>query len=299
LQLRLDSIVADRLALVCKSFLEQSLNNSDPSVWRVRDLTLNCYLDAGFSDVHSVARDWGRSIASEILSIIENGDVSDSILRFANRAAFLAQFLCDLASGRAWGKWYYEEFSDLQVLSVRQAICSIFLRSDTPPVDLLLQIASIGRLEDVLRVLSDNDAQLIFGLCFDSAAFASRSDNLQKWAGIVLELWNSAPLRAGSRAENRFQDALRLLVRALSRYPGGRRDRELQTVIHNANMNMLKSFTQQRVFDDMITLYTMDPSDKCEPHTTIGRLGTLWFGEVRDPVFDCEHVRHAATSIKI
>jgi len=231
LQLGLDSIVADRLALACESLLEPSLNVSDPSVWRVRDLSLNFYLDAGFSDVHGVARDWGRSFASEILSIVENDTVSDSILRFPSRAAFLAQFLSDLASGRAWGKWYYEEFSDLQVLSIRQAICSIFLRKDTPPVDLLLQIVSIGRLEAVLQVLNDNDARLIFDLCFDGSASARRIESLHKWAGIVLELWNSAPLRSGSRAENRYRDAIRLLARTLPRYPAGQGDSELQTVI--------------------------------------------------------------------
>jgi len=232
LQLRLDSIVADHLGLVCQSFLEQALHSSDPSVWRVRALSLNFSLDAGFFDAHGVAREWGHSLASEILSIVEGEQLSDSILRFPNRAAYLARFLSDLASGRAWGKWYYEEFSDLQILSIRQAICSIFLRGDPPPVELLLQIASIGQLESLLGALREDDARLIFNLCFDSASSLSRPDNLQKWAGIVLELWNSAPLRASSYSENRFGDALRLLARTLSRHPAGEGDVELQAVIH-------------------------------------------------------------------
>jgi len=232
LQLRLDSIVADRLALACRSFLEQSLNPADPSVWRVRDLTLNFSLDTGFSDVHGVACDWGRSLAFEILSIVEGGQVNDSILRFPNRAAFLAQFLADLAAGRAWGKWYYEEFSDLQMLPSRQVICSIFLRKDPLPADLLRQIASIGRLETVLQVLNESDAGLIFDLCFENAASTFRNENLQKWAGIVLELWNSAPLRAASRAEVQSRDALRLLIRTISRHSAGPSDLDLKRVIN-------------------------------------------------------------------
>jgi len=232
LQLRLDSVVAERLALVCKSFLEQSPNSSDPSIWRVRDLSLNLSLDAGFSDVHSVARNWASSLTSEILSIIENDEVSDTILRFPNRIAYLAQLVSDLASDRAWGKWYFEEFFDLQSLTSRQAICSIFLHGDTSPADLLLQIASMGRLESVLRVLSDDDARLIFDCCFDGMAASSRSGNLQTMAGIVLDFWNSAPLRAGSRAENRFRDALRLLVRTLSGYPSGQGHLQLKAVIN-------------------------------------------------------------------
>ena len=190
----------------------------------MRALSLNFSLDAGFFDAHGVAREWGHSLASEILSIVEGEQLSDSILRFPNRAAYLARFLSDLASGRAWGKWYYEEFSDLQILSIRQAICSIFLRGDPPPVELLLQIASIGQLESLLGALREDDARLIFNLCFDSASSLSRPDNLQKWAGIVLELWNSAPLRASSYSENRFGDALRLLARTLSRHPAGEGD---------------------------------------------------------------------------
>jgi hypothetical protein len=231
LQYRLDSIVAERLALACKSFLEPCFSNSDRSVWRIHDLTLNFSLDAGFSDAYSVARDWGRALAGEVLSIIQSGEVSDSVLRFPNRAAFLAQFLCDLAAGRAWGKWYYEEFSDLQVMSDRQAICAIFLRRDPPAAELLVQIASIGRLETVLQALNDSDAHLIFDLCFESPSAAPVLDNLQKWIGLVLELWNSAPLRAGSRTDNRFRDALRLLSRTLLHFPVGDGHSELKAAI--------------------------------------------------------------------
>jgi hypothetical protein len=232
LQLCLDGIISARLGLVCQSFLEQYLNGFDPSVWRVRDLSLNFSLDAGFSDAHGIARDWGQSLASKVLSIVEGEEVSDSILHFPNRAAYLAQFLSDLACGSAWGKWYYEEFSDLQVLSIRQAICSIFLRKEATASDLLLQIASTCRLESVLGALSEDDASLIFSLCFDSAASSSRPDKVKKWAGIVLEQWNSSPLRASSRSENRSRDALRLLARTLSRHPAGEGDLELQAVIH-------------------------------------------------------------------
>lgn len=232
LQIRLDEIISEQLGLVCQSFLEEYLNGADSSVWRVRDLSLNFSIDAGFADAHSVARDWGRSLASEVLSIVEGEEVNDSVLRFPNRAAYLAQFLSDLASSLAWGKWYYEEFSDLQVLSIRQAICSIFLRKEASAADLLLRIASTGHLESVLSALNEEDARLIFDICFDSAPSSSRPHNLQKWAGIVVELWNSALLRAGSHSANRFRDALRLLARTLSRHPAGEGDLELQAVIH-------------------------------------------------------------------
>jgi hypothetical protein len=230
LQHRVDGLVAGQLASSCSSYLANYLSVANPEVWRIHNLTLNVSVDAEFSDPLQVARNWGCAFASEVLSVLDSGE-SDSVVRFSNHAAFLAQFLSDLAAGRAWGKWYYEEFSDLRILSERQAICAIFLRHDPSAVELLLQLASIGRLESILQSISDSDACIIFDLCFESAPTGFRKDALQKWIGIVLELWNMAPLRAGSRQENRFRDALRLLARTLSQFPAGRSDMQLRAVI--------------------------------------------------------------------
>jgi hypothetical protein len=232
LQRRADSIVADRLASDCSLCLEQSLDAADPAVWRIRDLTVNLALEASFSDPQDVARSWGRRLAAEIYSVVERGEVSDSILRFPNMAAFLAQFIFDLAAGRAWEKWYYQEFEGLRVLSVRQAICAIFLRGDPLPVELILNLLSAGQLETVLFALDDADALLIFDLCFDSASATPSGDALEKWTGVVLELWNAAPLRAASRDQHRFRDALRLFARTLSQFPAALGDLRLKSVIN-------------------------------------------------------------------
>jgi hypothetical protein len=231
LQRRADKLVADRLAADCSICLQQSLDVTDPAVWRIRDLTVNLALEGAVSDPQGVARSWGRRLAAEIYSVVESGEESDSILRFPNKAAFLAQFIFDLAAGHAWEKWYYEEFEDLRVLSARQAICAIFLRGEQPPVELILKLVDAGRLETVLLALNDADARLIFDLCFDSAEAAPRDDGLEKWTGIVLELWNAAPLHAASRDELRFRDALRLFGRTLSRFPAAQGDIRLKSVL--------------------------------------------------------------------
>lgn len=229
-QHRVDDIVASQLAASCSSYLKNYLSADNPEVWRIRNLTLNVSLDAEFSNTVGVVVDCARNFASELLSVLDSGE-SATVVRFPNQVAFLTQFLSDLATGRAWGKWYYEEFSELRVLSERQAICTIFLRPDTPSVELLLQLASIGRLESVLQRLNDADARLIFDLCFANVSSASRGISLQKWTGMVLELWNSAPLRAGSRQENRSRDSLRLFVRTVSRFPAGNGDPQLKAAI--------------------------------------------------------------------
>lgn len=231
LQQRLDSVVAARLAEDCGSCLEQFLNAADPAVWRIRNLALNFSLQTGFSHPDEVARNWGRRLASDIQSIVESAKQSDSVLRFPNSAAFLAQFVFDLAEGRAWEKWYYEEFEDLRGLPVSQVIRAVLLRRGLQPAEVILQIASSGRLETVLRALNEGDARTIYDSCSESASGLRQEEGLAKWTGIVLELWNAAPLRAGSRDENRFRDALRLLARTVSRFPIAQGEIRLKIVI--------------------------------------------------------------------
>lgn len=254
LQRRADNLIADRLASDCSLCLQQSLDFADPAVWRIRDLTVNLALEPSFSDSQDVARSWGRRLAAEIYSVVESGEESDSILRFPNKAAFLAQFIFDLAAGGAWEKWYYEEFLDLRVLSVRQAICAIFLRGDSPPVELFLNLVDAGRLETVLLALNDADARLIFDLCFDSSAAAPRDTALDKWTGIVLELWNATPLHAAPRDQNLFCDALRLFGRTLSRFPSAQGDHQLKSAIKGLLdlRGVLSNIRSARLLDSII-----------------------------------------------
>jgi hypothetical protein len=254
LQRRADKIIADRLASDCRLCLQRSLDITDPAVWRIRDLTVSLSLEASFSDPLDVARSWGRRLAAEIYSVVESGEESDSILRFPNKATFLAQFIFDLAAGRAWEKWYYQEFEDLRVLSVRQAICAVFLRGDSPPVDLILKLVDVGRLETVLLTLNDADARLVFDLCFDSGATLPADDGLEKWTGIVLELWNAAPLRTASSDGNRFRDALRLIGRTLSRFPSAQGDIRLKSVIDGLLdlRRVLSAVSSARLLDSII-----------------------------------------------
>jgi hypothetical protein len=254
LQRRADKIIAGRLASNCCLSLQRSLDIADPAVWRIRDLSLSLSLEVSFSDPLDVAQSWGRRLAAEIYSVVESGEENDSILRFPNKATFLAQFIFDLAAGRAWEKWYYEEFESLRVLSVRQAICAVFLRGDSPPADLILKLVDSGRLETVLLTLHDADARLIFDLCFDSGATAPPGDGLEKWTGIVLELWNAAPLRIASRHENRFRDALRLMGRTLSRFPAAQGDIGLKSVIDGLLdlRRVLSAVSSARLLDSII-----------------------------------------------
>jgi hypothetical protein len=83
-----------------------------------------------------------------------------NVVRFANRAAYVARFLRDVAAGTAWGKWYYESFAGLRQLStsaaLRTAVCN---ESDAGPAALLE--LDDHELKRVLRELTEQDARRI------------------------------------------------------------------------------------------------------------------------------------------
>jgi hypothetical protein len=218
LQRRLDEAMAGRLVEDCGRRLRQALDPADPSVWRIRELAMNFSAESHAAASDAAARNWGRQLAARIQDVISQEEQSDSVLRFASQAAFVAQFVTDLVAARAWGKWYYEEFDDLRLLPVSQAIRTVLLRYGSGLVETILQLASTGRLEPVLCRLNEDAAREIFHACFDSADFISGA-GLDKWTGIILELWNEAPLRPSAHEEGCFRDALRLFARVASRFP--------------------------------------------------------------------------------
>jgi hypothetical protein len=219
LQQRLDGVVAGRLAETCGSCLEHYLSVADPAVWRIRKLDVDFSLQGGLSPSDDVAQNWGQRMATDIHSVLDQEKQGDSVLRFPNGAAFVAQFVFDLVEGRAWEKWYYEEFADMRILSASQVVRSVLLRRDVLASQVILNLASSGRLEAVLPVLTESDAQTVYELCFEGDSSAHPEDGLEKWTGLVLELWNKFPLRAASHDGNRFRDALRLYGRTVTQFP--------------------------------------------------------------------------------
>jgi hypothetical protein len=219
LRRRLDDLVGEHLAQACAHWLSFAVDPADPSVWRIRDLHLDFSLDPDFASSERIAKGWGEHLATRIHKILEYGEENDSVLHFPHRAGYLAQFILDLAAGRAWGKWYYEEFDSLRSLPVNRAISAAFVGEKGMVVDILRQIAALRRLEEVLPAIGEGDAGEIYEACFDPSGAQPSAGDERVWTSRFLESWNDALLRP-PHGDCRFRDALRILARVGAQFPG-------------------------------------------------------------------------------
>jgi hypothetical protein len=217
-------------------------------VWRIRRLDLNVSLDDRSVHATYVADVSSRQLASCLAGVIQQGEESDTALRFENYASFVARFVLDLASNRAWGKWYYEEFEELRILSLSQAIRTVVLREPGLAADVIVRLTSQQNLNAVLGVLTDKDAGLIFDSCFESVSVEPATAGLDKSVAILLECCVAEPLFLLSRGEGYSCDALRLFARAVLREGGATANGQLRgAIIHLLELRRVLSLIRSPV----------------------------------------------------
>lgn len=225
---RIDRSVAEELAESCAQRLGHWFDHAGSGVWRIRELNLNFTLDLAKPEACEIATQWSEQVAARIAEIIGRGpDGDDGILSFADLPAYLAQFVVDLVAGRAWSKWYYEEFYSLAELSKGRVIADVLTREPDEGAQAIVHLARSGHLDEILPVLTAGDAQLIYQTCIAQthAAGASGSETshsagaLSLWSGRMLDVWKEEPMRAASAVQTKFHDALRWLVLVSLRFP--------------------------------------------------------------------------------
>jgi hypothetical protein len=185
------TIIAERqLPSACASLLGPLCPENDPSVWFIRRLDVDVAVDASW-EAGGLARAWSQPVAREVLRRVNSGDDGADVLRFANRAAYLAQFLFDLADGVAWTKWYYTSFDGLRALLTSAALREALSREPATGEAALLQLANDGRLDKVLRSMSETDCRAVL------AVFCGAARDLEAQ-------FTTALLQAASRAWQRI-----------------------------------------------------------------------------------------------
>jgi len=191
---RLDGAIA---APVLKESLPLALSSllpaDDDSVFMIRRLDLTVDVNAAWESdqlTHVILAQFVRQLSVSLGHQENGGDV----LRFANRATYLARFLLDLTRGVAWGRWYYESFAGLRLLTtsaaLRSAVCS---QADVGREALLL--LSEDDLKSVLHALTRQDVRRVFDAVADIDAAVGQVECFrllwQAWDYVVADLKTS------------------------------------------------------------------------------------------------------------
>jgi hypothetical protein len=219
---RLDRMIQAELTQACADQLTRDIDASDSSVWLIRHLDLGLTLPAELARAANSAQRWGEHLAARIQATIHRGEESDTVIHFPSRAAYVAQFVRDLAAGRASGKWYYDEFSSLLQLPASRAIFQALTDQPDHTGEVLLALISIRGLRDVLLAMTEADARGTFEAWRRS--FTNPTSGT-RWVGQLLEVWNDTPLR--TTGVNPFRDALWWATVTLSRHAASEGDGSL------------------------------------------------------------------------
>jgi hypothetical protein len=248
---RLDDAIAapvlkESLPLVISSLLPAN----DDSVFLIRRLDLNVDVNAAWESdqltrviLAQFARQLGVSLGEQ-----ENGG---NVLHFANRATYLARFLLDLTRGVAWGRWYYESFAGLRLLTTSAALRTAVCASPDVGRDALL-LLSEAESKSLLHALTRQDVRRVFDSVADTDARVGQSECFQlvwkAWDYVAADLKSSddglLALRLFLRASRERHEvigpalkaasiALVSLARLLLESPTERRQQLVAALVHN------------------------------------------------------------------
>jgi hypothetical protein len=203
----LEQIARQELAIALRE-LDLPLEGSEETVYRLRSLRMELWLETGQESRHMTAARWGRAIAAAVVRDVQRGD-PNRVMRFDSSRDFLLHFLRDLVDGRAWGLWYYQEFSLLRVLPDERAALELLVQRPDWIATLLAALLESGHAGRLLARWQAADlARLwaVLGYDFALPSEAELVDGLQRQASA----WDAALLSGGTDVDARARDTMLL-----------------------------------------------------------------------------------------
>lgn len=146
--------------------LARLLPQGDESVWIIRRLDLDFPFALEQHSLAMLAETWAAELTRGLVRALRSGE---NAIRFPTRAAFLAQFVSDVAQGRDAGCWYYEQFESLRALPRSAVIREAITREPEQALAVLVELARMQRFETVLGALHEVSARAIYEVAFPDA----------------------------------------------------------------------------------------------------------------------------------
>jgi hypothetical protein len=145
--------------------LEALLDPGDPSVWVVRSLGLSAFAEGAAAEA-----DLARVIAlrlCEAVARILRGERAEGVMRYPDRAAWLAALLWDHVRGEARGRWTYARFAALDSLPLAFVPRQLFAAEPDLAIPTLLRLASERRLRAVVAAIGESGARPLLPLLLE------------------------------------------------------------------------------------------------------------------------------------
>ena len=176
---RLDASVHDDLPAALASPMTALLAGQDDELIFVRRLELDFSVDAGW-DRDAIAAQCAQALGSRLARELLSAD-STNVIRFTNRAAYLARFLADRSTGDAGSRWYYARFGGLRHLPCGAALRTALLDDVDLGLDALRSLTE-NELACVIAALGDNEGARI---CSAMSARSPDGDDAGAFATII------------------------------------------------------------------------------------------------------------------
>src|SRR4051794_33155169 len=203
---QLDDVVRKELPAALRTTLMPLLKSNDPTLWFIRRLDVPVDVNAAW-EPDAIARSWARQISRTLAQDLCGAGDGSNVIRFPDRAAYLARFVADAALGDAWSHWFYRPFAGLRALPVSAAIRTALV--DDPALGLAaLRRLDLRDLGTVVAALTDADARRTL----NSLAGGHEEASLDTSLGAAAAAWPS--IAAGCDALSVSRSALALFVRA-------------------------------------------------------------------------------------
>lgn len=165
LRSELDELARHRVSACCERALSELIDPRDKSVWVIDELNVDFLMDVSAAPPEELAAFWAAQIAQSLFKTFSAGPDGEHVIRFKNRAEYLARFLRDLSDGRAWGQWHYKQFETLRSLPANAAMREAFFREPDEAEPTLVHLHQSGQLESIASSLSAFDQRLLVQLC--------------------------------------------------------------------------------------------------------------------------------------
>lgn len=222
----LDGEIRKNLEASLSTVLWSSFAQSDSSLWFIRRLEVDLAVNAS-PGVDNVTREMTNQVAFALFTTLDPTADQNNVIRFENSTAYLKQFLCDLADGDAWSRWYYETFEGLRMLPTSAALRTAVLDDSLNGRDALAQLDA-HELDHVLRSLTrDDSVKILEGL----AEHFPAGDQF-RCCELIWEAWQTV--------DRQMFDRLSDEARALSLYVSASDNEEAGLNLERAALALLR-----------------------------------------------------------